>query len=370
MHWFIARVSVLVVFASFFASVVSAPADVLVRDTWVDGSRAEPPPPAYTEFGSDSDGDGDLESAWYNTGGTMTATPGHLNTTIANPTFWTTYFAPSGSPVTLAKSGDQIKVTWKFIPSSVTTTTTGRPLAIGLIYTPDGARLTGDGTPPNAAYDGYATFFGAYYGQLFGGPMQIGRRTAPGTSSPMFDYPANPGPFYPSSGLWTNYAGGSGAGGNPNGSPCTMTVSATRDSAGWLVVSTTVEMDGVGILKQASFTHATPSTYRFNTFAFFAHGLGAPGGDVKGSFDTTQFKVEFTNVYVPTIQSIINSNGAFTLTWNSVSGRVYQAQYSTNFVANNWFDLGGPITATTSSAAASDPIGAGPFRFYRVALLP
>src|SRR5579871_2585169 len=57
----------------------------LVNDTWQDGTRTDPAAPVYSEDGTDSDGDGDLESAWYFTGtsGTsMTASPGHLITTV------------------------------------------------------------------------------------------------------------------------------------------------------------------------------------------------------------------------------------------------------------------------------------------------
>src|ERR1039457_7325968 len=94
-----------------------------VNDSWQDGTRTDPAAPVYSENGTDLDSDGDLESAWFNNGNTMTATPGHLVTTLpANGTSsasWTTYFTPESSPVTLAGAGDQLKVTWIFTPTSV-----------------------------------------------------------------------------------------------------------------------------------------------------------------------------------------------------------------------------------------------------------
>src|ERR1017187_9829029 len=62
-------------------------ANVLVNDTWQDGTRTDPTAAnGYAEnngvVGTDADNDGDLESAWFNTGGTMTASPSNLVTTL------------------------------------------------------------------------------------------------------------------------------------------------------------------------------------------------------------------------------------------------------------------------------------------------
>src|SRR3954452_12519284 len=71
-------------------------------------------------------------SNWFNSGGEMIATNGHLFTTVTQlnvtngvPSYWTTYFAPTNTPVTLAKTGDQIKVTWGFTPANIVSFHTG-----------------------------------------------------------------------------------------------------------------------------------------------------------------------------------------------------------------------------------------------------
>jgi hypothetical protein len=64
------------------------------------------------------------------------------------------------------------------------------------------------------------------------------------------------------------------------------------------------------------------------------------------------------------------TNGTVILNWSAVAGRSYQAQFCTNLVQTNWSNLPGPYTATNSTAAQSDSIGAYTQKFYRVILLP
>src|SRR5690554_4420244 len=55
----------------------TASADYIVNDTWADGSRTDPAGPVYSEFGVDADVDGDLESAWFASSGTLNGTEGN-----------------------------------------------------------------------------------------------------------------------------------------------------------------------------------------------------------------------------------------------------------------------------------------------------
>lgn len=75
-------------------------------------------------------------------------------------------------------------------------------------------------------------------------------------------------------------------------------------------------------------------------------------------------------VPLPTIQNIQQAGQTVGITWNSLSGLVYQVQYVTNLLQGQWTYLGSPITATGYSATASEDIGAGTQEFFRVALLP
>ena len=63
---------------------------------------------------------------------------------------------------------------------------------------------------------------------------------------------------------------------------------------------------------------------------------------------------------------------AFNLTWSTVAGVVYQAQYTTDLTSTNWINLGGPMTATTNTLSISDinAFSLSPSRFYRIVELP
>src|SRR5947207_638639 len=143
---------------------LSSHAAVVVNDTWQDGTRTDPTAAnGYSENGTDTDLDGDLESAWYNANGTLTVSTGHLVGTMpANGTSsasWTTYFTPEASPVTLAGAGDAIKVTWVFTPSGVNgSSTSGSGLRLAVVDSPSAARLTSDNSPGSSTYAGYGMF--------------------------------------------------------------------------------------------------------------------------------------------------------------------------------------------------------------------
>jgi len=80
--------------------------------------------------------------------------------------------------------------------------------------------------------------------------------------------------------------------------------------------------------------------------------------------------VSVVPIPLPTVQSILNSNGAVNLTWTTMAGLAYQIQYKTNLASTNWINLGGLTNATSSTMSASDTISPGSGRFYRIALVP
>ena len=147
------------------ACATSGYANILVDDTWLDSTRTDPAAPVYAEnngvIGTDADADGNLESAWFKGGsGTMTASPNDFQVTgIAGSTFWTTYFTPQATPVTLANAGDAIKITWVFTPTGVAAANTSQGFNMALVQTPSSvSRLTADGSAPSGLYAGYAMF--------------------------------------------------------------------------------------------------------------------------------------------------------------------------------------------------------------------
>ena len=71
-------------------------------------------------------------------------------------------------------------------------------------------------------------------------------------------------------------------------------------------------------------------------------------------------------VPAPVLQSVTGTGGTVTFTWSAVVSAVYQLQYRTNLVQDNWSNLGSAITATNTVMSASDSIGPDPQRFYRL----
>lgn len=73
-------------------------------------------------------------------------------------------------------------------------------------------------------------------------------------------------------------------------------------------------------------------------------------------------------VPAPGLQSVALSGGTILFTWKALAGLSYQVQYKTNLLQPTWLNLGNPVTATNSTASASDACGPDRQRFYRVGL--
>lgn len=269
---------------------------ILVNDTWQDGTRDDPAAPDYAEnngvSGTDADDDGDIESAWFKGGGgSVDASKGHLiatQTTSSQSLF--TYFAPAGKAVELKNPGDQLKITWVFTPTGVNTTNTSQGFNVAVALTPDGtARPTGDASIPSAAYTGYAVF------------MNMGQTLGNGNSFQLRKWSltaGSAGNLLGTSGNWATILGNgavSGAHGYDSGTQYTFTLTLTRDVLTPANLNITTTMTG-GTFNNTgsatvSATDTTPANFKFDTFDIrpSSEALTAT------SFDTTLFKVEFTN---------------------------------------------------------------------------
>jgi hypothetical protein len=77
------------------------------------------------------------------------------------------------------------------------------------------------------------------------------------------------------------------------------------------------------------------------------------------------FKLSLPLRQQPTI-----SSATISLSWTSLAGQTYQVECCPDLALPIWSALGAPIIATGRTVSASDTIGGGPRRFYRVSLLP
>ena len=285
-------------------------AQVLVRDTWRDGVDTDPAAPIHSENGVDTDGDGDLESVWYQ-GGDGTLNPvganGPLRGQFSVPTStssasWTTYFTPGGSEVNLANTGDKLRVTWKFTPSNINngSINTSQNFRFALVNTPNDAanRLTTNAAPASAAFTGYAMF--------------TNMATTLGNSNPfrLMERNVATGDLLSTSGNWVGIGTTGATTGNDgydNNAEYTMVWDVTRNAASGLdfdVKITGPGMDGDGTA-QVLFTDATPNGFTFDTFGVRPSGATTTAEII----DTSLFQVEFSSVPEPASLAIVSLAG-------------------------------------------------------------
>jgi hypothetical protein len=72
-------------------------------------------------------------------------------------------------------------------------------------------------------------------------------------------------------------------------------------------------------------------------------------------------------VYAPRILTITEAaDGTITLVWQAFPGKTYRVQYTTDLASGSWATLGADVTATGSTATATDDTSSKAQRFYRV----
>jgi hypothetical protein len=284
----------------------------LVNDTWLDGTDSDPASPAHSENGVDGDLDGDIESAWYQGGvgtldpvaaggplrGNMTPSPN------ASSASWTTYFTPEANQVTLGQ-GEKLKVTWQFTLTNVAPNNTSQNFRFALVDTPSAARLAVNGSPGTAAYTGYAMFANMSNTTL-GNSNPFALRERVVASGAMLSAAAEWGANGVAS---ANLANGATSGntGYAAGTLYTMIMELERTLLDELIINSSISggsLDGDG-LATLSVTDATPNGFTYDTFSL------RPSGTTTTAelFDTSLFKVEYTQIPEPASLGLLGMAG-------------------------------------------------------------
>ncbi len=93
-------------------------------------------------------------------------------------------------------------------------------------------------------------------------------------------------------------------------------------------------------------------------------GLALPAGQMCTIVSNTITTVQL--ITPPSFQNVANVGGSIVFSWNSVTGSVYQLQYTTNLDQLNWVNLGSAITTSNAVLSATDTFNVNLQRFYRV----
>jgi len=278
-------------------------AQTLVNDTWLDGTRTDPVSPNYSEYGVDSDLDGNIESLWYR-GGAGTLDPigaggplrGDLGVGGSSSATWTTYFTAGAAPLTLANPGDSLRVTWQFSVTGLGAANTSQNFRLGLVNSPVGSVLTADGSPGNATYAGYGMFMNMSSGPLANtNPFQLMERADPGTASALLS----------AGGSWAGLGNGAtvGTAGYAEGVNYTYLMELTVNGSGGLDIVSSMSGGSLNDSGVASvvLTDATPNSLSFNTFSI--RPSSATGS--AQIFDASLFRVELTQVPEPASATLL-----------------------------------------------------------------
>jgi hypothetical protein len=262
----------------------AAQAVTYVNDTWLDNDRTN------QEAGVDSDSDGNIETAWFGSGSSLSTTAGHLIGTVpAGSAAWTTYFTAEGSEATLANAGDTLTVSWTFSMTGINATNNSQGFRLAFVNSPSGSRVTTNASPGNATYAGYSLFMNI--GQTLGhaNPFQLMERTDPATASALLS----------SSASWTGLDDEEAIStdGYDDGVSYTFGLTLTRTASAELMINATLSGGTVGDDGQltVSFVDTTPNSFSFDTFSL------RPSGNTLSAttFDTTAFSVALTSIPEP-----------------------------------------------------------------------
>ena len=95
----------------------------------------------------------------------------------------------------------------------------------------------------------------------------------------------------------------------------------------------------------------------------------ASPGNLQTNYQVTLVDGTLTIVAPPLLQAVAQSGGTLTLSWSATAGQSYQVQYTSDLSEPLWTKLV-IITATNSTATASDALSSSAQRFYRTLWQP
>ena len=118
-------------------------------------------------------------------------------------------------------------------------------------------------------------------------------------------------------------------------------------------------------MNAASAIASVPNVYVDPSYAYAAEITLSLSGEGVGVMNPIHLASGDANPS-PVIDTVVSDEA--NISWVSMTGQVYQVQYSTNLVSTNWFDLGSTVIGNGTTNTVADSTATNSARFYRVIL--
>ena len=281
--------------ACLLAGALTTHAQVLLNDTFADGSRTE------TSFPTES-------AVWAGTPGSVTMSPGSLLYAqgASSQKLWT-YFTPNGAPVSLGV-GERLLATVEFAPKTMLYDNSSRSFRFGLFHDPTDAQVMedvnsdggGSGSPWTDS-TGYGVQLALSTGASASTDANVGKRTDQSNSSLMG-----------SSGAWTFTHSGDPIV-NTLDTVYTLSLELNRLAADQMQVSFSIS-DAGGVISTHTILDDPNGTGEFGTGPiatdfdqlFFRFSNNTQTAD---ALDFSRFKIEYFAVPEPTSLALLGLGG-------------------------------------------------------------
>jgi hypothetical protein len=119
---------------------------------------------------------------------------------------------------------------------------------------------------------------------------------------------------------------------------------------------------GATVTTNGLFTWTPVTAPHTNSFSIIVADNGLPSLTATQSFNVNV-------VLPPRVTGVALGQNQFTFGWQTAAGEMYQLEYTTNFISNNWWPLGAPVTGTGGIVSFTNGVTASQ-GYYRVRILP
>jgi len=130
-----------------------------------------------------------------------------------------------------------------------------------------------------------------------------------------------------------------------------------------------IAVDGTSAQNQANLSVVSQSISNWPPGAALWLGwvMANPAGKSQGlAIDDLNFSASINMPLVPAPLTVAPTGTSLVITWTTVSGQLYQLEYTDDLASNSWTPLGNPVTGTGAQQTITTDFSVGANRFYRL----